>query len=44
MTQGDIDAVGFADEIVEPLMAQLAALEQDDPSSRVTAGPEPSCC
>jgi fatty aldehyde decarbonylase len=39
-----IDAVGFADEIVEPLMAQLAALEQDDPSSRVTAGPEPSCC
>jgi fatty aldehyde decarbonylase len=38
-----IDAVGFASEVTEPLIAQLAALEQDDPASRVAVAGS-SCC
>ncbi len=38
-----LEAVGFPSELIDPLMAQLASLEQDDAQSRVVRAPL-SCC
>ncbi len=39
-----IDAVGFAEAVTRPLIAHLASLEHDDPSSRISVEGAGSCC
>lgn len=39
-----LDAVGFPDEVSGPLIAHLASLEHDDPSSRISVEGTTPCC